>query len=370
MKRILQYFTKERLFLLFIVIVFYGNTLKNDYAIDDSFVTQKTNITAKGISSIPKIFHSYYVDNSDDHKFDYRPLVKVSFAIEHELFDVSPKVSHFFNLLFYLMALYVALTVLRLLFPDIDSRIPFYCVVLFAVFPIHTEVVGSIKNRDILLCFLFSMLSLKNYVLFYDNKKRIGRLAAGFILLYFAFLSKFDALPFLVMIPAFIFLRHSVSFKWLFIFAVLLVGSHFLFRLTQRSFIGAIAGKRENFYFENPLYFGSTVATRCMALFNSLGFYINQVIFPYKQCCYYGERTIPVNALTLHGYIGIVSVPALAYGMVRSLIKKDTMLFTGLFMFCASIAMYTNFLVPVLGIVADRFTFLASLGASVAIVAL
>lgn len=370
MKRIIQYFTGERLFLILIVFVFYGNTLKNDYSIDDSFVTQKNNLTAKGIRAIPKIFRSYYVENSEENKFDYRPMVKVSFAIEHELFDVSPKVSHFFNLIFYIACLFTTLSLLRLLFRDSDKRIAFYCVAVFAILPIHTEVVSSIKNRDILLCFLFGLMAFRNYVLFYEDKKRYLRLALGFLFLYMAFLCKFDALPLLAVIPMLVFFPKKISFKWLIIFVVLLVGSFFLFRLTQRSFLGFVHSKRVLYLFENPLHNDKVIVHRFMALFNSLGFYIQQILFPFKQCCYYGERTIPVNALTLHGWLGILATPLLAFALFRSFRQKDVQLFSGLFIFCACISMYLNFVTPVIGIVADRFTFFASLGASIIIVTL
>ena len=101
MKKLKTYFNKHRLLLVLIVFVFYGNTLKNGYALDDNIVTGKENVTAQGIASIPKIFKSYYIDRSKDVKADYRPIVKVSYAIEHELFGVHAAISHFFNVFFY-----------------------------------------------------------------------------------------------------------------------------------------------------------------------------------------------------------------------------------------------------------------------------
>lgn len=56
MDKLKSFFTTHKLFLALLVFVFYGNTLKNDYALDDYIVTEKENITTKGISSIPKIF--------------------------------------------------------------------------------------------------------------------------------------------------------------------------------------------------------------------------------------------------------------------------------------------------------------------------
>jgi hypothetical protein len=86
MNKIKTYFNTQRIILIAIVFAFYGNTLKNKYALDDYIVTEKGNMTTQGIKAIPKIIKSYYVDRSEDIKFDYRPMVKISFAIEHELF--------------------------------------------------------------------------------------------------------------------------------------------------------------------------------------------------------------------------------------------------------------------------------------------
>ncbi len=103
MNKLKEFFNKERILILIIVAIFYGNTVKNEYSLDDSLVTEKGNITTNGIKVIPKIIKSFYIEQSNEFKFDYRPIVKISYAIEHELFGVNPAVSHFFNLLFYLI---------------------------------------------------------------------------------------------------------------------------------------------------------------------------------------------------------------------------------------------------------------------------
>lgn len=115
MKSLLQYFNKERVLILFTVILFYGNTLQNNYSLDDSFVTQKNNITSTGLKAIPHILTSPYIDGKDGFRHDYRPVVKLSFAIEHELFGVNPKTSHLINILLYIVGLFTLLKTLKFL---------------------------------------------------------------------------------------------------------------------------------------------------------------------------------------------------------------------------------------------------------------
>lgn len=371
MDKIKSFFTPHKLFLALIVFVFYGNTLKNDYALDDYIVTEKDNITTKGISAIPKIFSSYYIDRSEDVRFDYRPMVKISFAIEHELFGLSPIVSHFFNIIIYLVGLLLLYETLLILLSDYDKSLVFYCVALFAVLPIHSEVIASLKNRDILLCFVFCLMSLKNILFFFEsNRKKWWLLLFSLLYFYFAFLSKYDALPYMAIIPVLVFIKYRPSLKWIIVLLFVLFASLVLYRLSRRGILDKTTAKRVFFYFENPLYFEKDLQYKIIAMFNSLGFYIHQIIIPFKQCCYYGLDTISVHKLSIHGYIGILASPLLLFGLIKSYIKKDFMLFGGLFMFCASISMYLNVVVPAVGIVADRFSFFASLGFAIVTISL
>lgn len=371
MIKIKNYFNRQHLLLLIVVALFYGNTLKNGYSLDDSIVTEKTNLTAKGIKAIPKIIHSYYIERAHEMKFEYRPLVKISFAVEHELFGVNAGVSHFINLLLYLIGLFLLLGVLKRLFSDYPEPIAFYCVLLFAVLPIHTEVVASLKNRDILLCFIFCMIAFKQFILFFESDfKKWGALFFSLMCFYLAFLSKMDALPYLAIVPVLLFVKSRQHFKKVLLFTGIFLFSYFLYVLTKKGALEKTAVKRAYSTFENPLFFNHSFKLKIIAVFNSLGFYINQEIYPFKQCCYYGVDTIPVYKLSMHGYLGILASPLLVYGLIKSYLKKDFLLFAGLFIFCAAVSMYLNLLKPAVGIVADRFAFLSSLGLVIATIAL
>src|SRR5512140_1195605 len=72
----------------------YLNSTFNDYNLDDELVTQNHRLTSKGISAIPEIFRSPYFENKEGFKYEYRPIVLVSFAIENSLFGDSARVSH------------------------------------------------------------------------------------------------------------------------------------------------------------------------------------------------------------------------------------------------------------------------------------
>ncbi len=139
----------------------YINTLPNNYSLDDELVTQNHKLTSQGIKAIPTIFTSPYYSDEMGYSYDYRPLVLVTFAIEHQIFGDNPHVSHFINLLIYFLLCLALFRLLQTIFARSQlPLLPFIAVLLFIAHPLHTEAVASIKNRDEILSLLFSVLAL------------------------------------------------------------------------------------------------------------------------------------------------------------------------------------------------------------------
>ncbi len=83
-------------FIFLFSFVIYANTIPNDYNLDDELVTQNHRLTSKGISAIPEIFTSPYYEDKAGYKYEYRPIVLISFAIPSSSTHcavLSPKVS-------------------------------------------------------------------------------------------------------------------------------------------------------------------------------------------------------------------------------------------------------------------------------------
>ena len=80
----------SRIYLLIIVLSFvlYGNSINNEYAMDDNLVTQGLSKVEKGVSGTPEIFTTRYAVGKQS--YDYRPLVQTTFAIEKQLFSHLP----------------------------------------------------------------------------------------------------------------------------------------------------------------------------------------------------------------------------------------------------------------------------------------
>ena len=143
------------------VFLLYGNTLSNGYVLDDFSVIKENNIVNQGIKNLGQIFKtSYRAGYLNVNDGLYRPLSLAMFAIEWTMKPNNPGLGHFINLLIYVFCGIVLFKTLRRLLPQLNTYILIGTVLLFIAHPIHSEVVGNIKSRDELLCFLFSFLTI------------------------------------------------------------------------------------------------------------------------------------------------------------------------------------------------------------------
>ena len=143
----------------------YYPTISYDYNLDDQLVTQGqdyaerdlpvSHYTSYGLDSLSRIFAEPYYQDGAGNSYGFRPIVHMSFALEHEFFGESAAVSHTINALLYALLSVMLALLLRQLFPQWEYAIVLLATLLFAVHPMHVEVVASIKNRDEILALLF-----------------------------------------------------------------------------------------------------------------------------------------------------------------------------------------------------------------------
>ena len=255
-----------------IVFVFgfalYANTLFNDYNLDDELVTRNHQVTSKGWNVLkfnfdafnsvelqdssfsqklkyfmPVIFRVPYYQDNAGFKYEYRPIVFASFALEHALFSKkdmingsevetdSAAISHFINILLYSLLCTLLFFILCNLFKTYNIIFPFIICLMFTAYPMHTEVVASIKNRDEILALIFGLLSLKFSLDYAENNKVISLL---WVLVFFlsGILSKPTTISFALLIPLCIIFFKNVSYlKLMLLTAVFAFPSVFYSRL-------------------------------------------------------------------------------------------------------------------------------------------
>lgn len=381
MKNILSDNRKVFVFFLAISLLFFGNSVKNSYGFDDSYVTV-TNFpvagkkyepnnpaVAKGLAGIPVIWQSRY-GHGKGTAYDYRPVVTTLFAIEYAIFGQSPHMSHFINILLYAIVLFL----LFLLLKKALSKYPFHetfaliCCLLFAAHPLHTEVVDGLKSRDEILAFLFGLLTTMQ-VLKYLEFRKITHILLAALFLALGIFSKLSSLVFALLIPLVIVFffqekwRHAI---------VIFVGS-FILNLLQRLLRNKVFLKekevRFTYHFENPLY-TETVSffTRVLFALKTLGTYIKLFFFPYPLRFYYGSAifTTDISLFDAEVLIAVIFLILAGYYCYR---YKDKIAFFGLLFFLISIAPFVNFILPVAGVVGERLAFVPSAGLVVFVVA-
>ncbi len=181
----------------------YLNTLTHDFVLDDGLVLSNNRIVQKGLTALPEILlhDSFYgaIGHSENLSGGrYRPLALITYAMEISLFGMDPQVHHFFNVVWYVLTCLALLQLLRrYIFPQKEIA-ALIAGLLFAVHPVHAEVVANIKSRDELLSLFFLVLTLMRLLTeFHRGQYPIG--SAFFYLL--ALLAKENGIIFLVLLP-------------------------------------------------------------------------------------------------------------------------------------------------------------------------
>lgn len=348
------------LFFLAVAFILYGNTIANRYALDDEFVTYNNSIVTKGFAGLKQIFSSRYTEGANSKfSYGYRPIAKATFAIEHQFFGQNPHVSHFINVVLYALTGFLLFMLLRRFLEKYHIVFAFLITLLWMAHPVHTEVVASLKNREEILSFLGCLLMI-HYAVEYFSGQKIKHLLLGLLWFLFAYFSKPDAITFLAVIPLVAWYFTDASWKKILLYTFTLAAVlGILFWLVKHNMPDA---ERTLGYYENPLFYVKGIFKRLATAFYSLFYYLRLLVFPHPLVYYYGYNMIPVA--NWGNIIVILSFLFYAGAGVWALInlRRKHILAFAIFFFIITISIFSNIVTPVVGIVAERFLYAASLG--------
>lgn len=339
--------------------VLYGNSIQNNYNIDDDYVVSNNAYVQRGVAGIPDILtHPYSVRGNI--VLDYRPVILVSYALEYQVFKANPHVSHFINILLYALCLIVMYNVLITVFrlDAVHPFLPLLITLFYAIHPIHTEVVDSIKNRDELFGLLFGLLFLKNgYYFFSKSEKRVKYALLTILFFVLTLFSKIIGILYILVL--FFVLLYNKLLKWnkynyLFIFACFVI---WLFTMSK-VFSGL---KRDTLFLENSLVGNPSLLIQIATALKISFYHLKMLIISFPFRFYYGYNLFPIN----HVYDPIVIISLIIHGAllvfgIKQFRKKDP---TGLFILCylGCLLLYSNFPIPYTGMFSERALFLSSL---------
>ncbi len=351
---------KSMRFFYLIIIAFcfvvYGNTLFNDYGLDDHLVTNHNPLVEKGLGGLYQIFTTNYISENGIY-LDYRPLVKTTYALEHTFFGWNPHISHFFNVALYALALCIIFRVLLLLFGPNFFSIIFSGVLIYMAHPVHTEVVASLKNRDELLVLVFIFLSAL-YFLNYSQSKKPLHFAAGMAFFLLSLFSKITGIPFIVIIPLMLYLK-SKDIKLAFTTFISLAALTAIYYAIAIKSLPGFARPYE--YVETPLPYLTDWGIKLGTALYSLLYYIKLLVAPVQLSFYYGINFIPLKHLS-------DGLPLLSLGIYALLAVAAVYFFNNnrfvsflLLFYLIQISPGSNILQPLPGVVGERVLFTASL---------
>lgn len=354
----------RRIILFFFILSFiiYSKSIPNKYSMDDDFIMVNNVQIHKGIKAIPEIFKTTYALPGQKGGYEYRPVVKATYAIEYQIFGENPHISHFINILIYALSASFLFFLLLKLLPGYHYLFAFVVALIFLLHPLHSEVVISLKNRDGLLSFIGCLLSLYYCLKYAENNKTVNLFIGAFFML-FAMLSKRDAMSFYLIIPFTIWFFRSVSWKKLVIIFLSIASTYIIFGLLLKNVASDVSRKVLNW--ENPLFFDTTMIDRIPQGFYSLYFYVKMFLIPHPLIFYYGYNQVPIVDWS-HPIVWIVlaAVIITGYYIIKNLPSRALWIY-GVLYFLITIAMFTNVVEPVVGIVGERFAYIPSVGLSI-----
>ncbi len=341
-----------RWIILLAAALVYLNTLPNGLSFDDNYVITPT--TLKGISAIPEILTTKYIE-ADFAEFGYRPVVLISFAIQHSIFGQNVFWGHLINLLLYLGGLYLWWMFLSRL--EINRHLVFISLLLFALHPVHTEVVASLKNRDILINQIFALSSGLFFLKFLEQRKWLF-LIFSILGVAVVFITKTTGLIYFVILGLFLFNKAMHYKKEM----ALLLGSSAIVMLLIRIAKKSYFPKNENiaYFITHPLdHVYTSVIERIPVGILCIINYLKLLIWPTNLKLYYGYNTIP-----LISWNHVISIPIaviffssiliIIFCWFRSKSKLKWKMAFGLWL---GLFVYSNIIRTGPGIIAERFIF-------------
>ncbi len=355
-----------------IAIIIYANTIGNKFAVDDSVMLVNNKIVAKGFAGIPELFATphqwgFWVNKNDE----YRPFSLAVFAAIHEVFELNPIPYHLVNILLFACCVMLLFRFVHQLLGKEQLSVAFIAALLFAVHPIHTEVVANVKSSDELWCFFFAFLGLR-YFTKYTRTGKNSQLAAGGVLFFLSVMSKETTLTMMAILPVtYLFFHNSNKRRSLY---VLIAGASAmaLFLIIRFSVLAHYHANGlpeisliENALMQKGLAAESKLATTMLIM----GIYMRLLFVPYPLLSDYSFRSVPYThfsdpyvLLSIGVYILIIT----GWLVLFARDKKNPLAFALLF-FLATMALFSNLFIMIKATAGERFLFFPSVGFCLAI---
>ncbi len=360
-------------FLILIIIAFglNANTLFNEYVLDDAIVITENKFVEKGIQGIPEILNQSYfkgykkLENLELPGGRYRPFSLMIFAIEYQFFGANPFVSHLINIILFLLLIALLFKLFNLyLFRQQNPYLAFVTCLLFAVHPIHTEVIANVKSRDEIITFVLLIASLLALIK-HSEKRSISILIVSLLCFFLALLTKETAAVFVGIAPlaTYFFLNHPLkkSARASIPLFLILIGYLFI-----RYIIIGVNYTSANDITNVPYLYATAseaFATKSYMLIK----YLQLLFIPYPLSFEYGFNQIPyIHIISLPFFISILFLLVLLAYAIYTFKRRSIFSFSILY-FMLTISLASNFIIDTGTPLSERLLFQPSLAFCIAV---
>ncbi|HTB31198.1 MAG TPA: glycosyltransferase family 39 protein [Bacteroidia bacterium] len=369
-------FNVKLIILAVLSFILYADTFGNEYCLDDGIVIEKNMYVQNGFGGIGKImttdaYDSYYKEMNAGQQLSggrYRPLSEVIFAIEHAIFGESSTNSiaaqrHIFSVICYILAviaIFYFLSKYLLKKFKYGEDMAFFAAVLFAIHPMHTEVVANVKSLDEILSILFVCLTFI-FSLRYIDSKQPKDLIIGLISFFLSLLAKEYAIMLVMLIPMLFYLLRNKSIGEIITGSLAYWGVFIVYMMLRYKAVGFNGHVATNEILDNP-YLLATHTQKIATEIFVLGKYLWMLIVPYPLVSDYSYDMIPYQNFTDISVIATILF-YLAFGCwgVWLLIKRNVLAFA-VFFYLLCLALVSNLVMDIGATMGERLIFHSSLG--------
>jgi hypothetical protein len=358
--------------ILFVIsFVLYANTIGHDYTLDDYMLIKENRFTQAGLSGIGDILtKDMFSGHKEGYTSDltggrYRPLSQITFAIEYQIFGLNPQFSHFINVILFALTPFMIFLLLSLLlksdFKNFNwtSSIPFITALLFAVHPIHTEVVANIKGRDEIMSLLLATVSFYYFLKYIDlNQKK--HIIISTILFFLALMSKENSITYLAVIPLTLIMFRERSVLTSVKSIIPLIVSGIIFIIIRQSIVGTASGNITNELMNEP-FLGMTFSEKYGTIMVTLYEYLRLMIVPYPLTYDYYPYHIEKTSLLDFVPIFAIIIHILILGHAIQYFKKDKIVSFAILYYFITLSIVSNLFFTIGSFMNERFIFMPSI---------
>jgi protein O-mannosyl-transferase len=330
--------------LLTIVAVTYGNTLRNEFTMDDGvYILRNAQVTQPSVRGL-------FTANKTSNVF--RPVTFATLALNWRIGGARPFGFHIFNLILHAAAtllLYLLLQALLGASPPAEA-VAFAAALVFAVHPLHTEAVTSVVGRAEVLAagFLFA-----GWIL-HLNDQQVPALVC-FVL---ALLSKESAIVFLPLVLVGDYARGEWKprLRYALMAAATVVYLGLLWKIQGGRFGQVTIAQLDNPLAVIPARWRILNALRVGWKYAALHFY------PAKLSCDYSFNTIPIYLDLRHTLPAFVATLGMVGAWIWAIWKRRRGLILAGGIYLGAFAVTANILMPTGTIMGERLAYLPSAG--------